>query len=75
MIRTVILIGWFISTLVLKIPSRVSIIIGVMALCGSALTMITNHQGYALRLTTYAFGFFMIGFVSYVLELKRDEKK
>ncbi len=73
MIRTIIFWGWFFIALLFKIPSRFSFLLGVIILIVSSGTILLDHQGFALRLTTYAFGFLLIGCVSYIREIKQHE--
>lgn len=75
MIRTIILISWFLLTTVLKLPSWISFLVGCVIVLIAGFSVVIDHQGFVLRLLTYAFGFFVIGFMSYVLELKHHEKK
>lgn len=75
MIRTIALTFWFIVTLVLRIPSWVSFLSGCVIVSASGLNMLINHQGFALRLTTYSFGLFTIGLITYIRELKNYERK
>jgi hypothetical protein len=74
MIRTATFIGWFFITLLFKIPAYISFVFGLFILIISSAGMLTNHQGFALRLTTYAFGFLFVGFISYIRQLKQNEK-
>ncbi len=75
MIRSVVIVVWIIMVVFLKITARVSFILGILTIVASCVSILTGHHGFALRLTTYAFGFLVIGCVTYVLELKQHEKK
>ena len=75
MIRAGIFVGWLLVSALFKLPSRISFIFGALILGVSALSLLTNHQGSGLRLTTYAFFFFVVGIISYVREVKRYEKE
>lgn len=75
MIRMILLTGWFLVSLIGKIPSYISFSLGIIILISSALAIAIDHQGLALRLTTYAFGVICVGLVSYIRELTQNEKK
>jgi hypothetical protein len=75
MIRTILLIGWFVIVLIRKIPPYVSLSLGILILVLSACGIVLDHQGIALRLTTYAFGIICVGWFSYMRDLIQNEKK
>jgi hypothetical protein len=64
---------WLSLSIVFKIPSRLSFLLGIGTIIISGIMLITDHQGAGLRLATYAFGFFIIATISYIREIKTNE--
>ena len=74
MIRLIVLIVWILATIFFGIESKYSFLIGAVCLVLTAVLMLFGISGFALRMTTYAFGFFLIGTVNYLVEIKKNEK-
>lgn len=74
MIRLLIISTSFFGALVFKIQAVYFWALGNAVLLLSGISMITNHQGFSLRLLSYSFGFFVIAFCRYILELKYEKK-
>ena len=49
-------------------------VLGVMAIGLTSLALISNHQGFALRLINYSYLLISLGFIFYILESLEDEK-
>jgi hypothetical protein len=75
MVRTIVLTFRAMSIFVLRPSSRLSFSFGILILLISAGTTTLGRAGFGLRLVAYAFGFFVIGFITYIFELKRGVEK
>ena len=73
--RLLLLLIWFVITLVLKIPSKFSFGLVVLTIFASVVTGLAGGEGFALRLMTYAYGLGVIGMISYLREIYQDAKK
>lgn len=73
MIRIGILLVWFLLSMLYGIPSRLSILLGIIVLLLSGLSFLFDRQGFGLRLTTYAFGFLVVGLITYIREVKNEK--
>lgn len=72
--RLIIVLGLVLGALVLKIPSSVSIFIGIASLIFNTVALILIHQGLGLQAITYAYPLLLIGAAIYVYEFKTDKK-
>lgn len=68
--RSIVLTIWFIINYIFKVKSSYSFVLGIILLMLSVVSIVLDRQGFALRLTTYAFGFLVVGMISYIRELK-----
>lgn len=74
MTRAIVLTIWFIINYIFKVNSSYSFVLGIILLMLSAVSIVLDRQGFALRLATYAFGFLVVGMISYIRELKINDK-
>ena len=74
MIRSITILFWFISNVFLKLYSKISFILGLLALFFSFLFNLIDKIGIGLRASTYAYGFFVVGIIIYLKEIYRNER-
>lgn len=74
MIRSIIVFGWLVVASTLRINQRVSFIFGLLTLVFSGVMLILDISGFALRMMTYAYSFFIVGLLAYLRVLKTNEK-
>lgn len=65
-----ILIGWFIFVLVFKLPSRLSFVLSLLTLPIMSLLFLIDKYGFGFRVLVHAYGFLLIGLVTYLFELR-----
>lgn len=53
----------------LQPPSRFCLIIGIGLLLINMFALTNQHYGFSLNLFKYIYGFFVVGFICYILEL------
>lgn len=72
--KTLIFIFWTVFLLLFRISGKVSVILGLLLLLVIAFFLATNHQGVALRISIYSYGFLLIGALLQFVVLLKTKK-
>lgn len=65
---------WFIISLIFAIDGRFSVLIGIILLLFTSGMLMFNHEGLALRISLYSYGFIFIGAVIQFISLLKEKE-
>lgn len=74
--KGLILTYWLLASLLFAIDGKISVLIGILLFLSSSVMLLLKHEGLALRVSLYSYGFLFIGaIIQFISLLKEKEKK